>query len=85
MHLHSGAASGLRPRSLRDQRDSRRLRAAGVVAVAAPVASPLQGAVPAIRGGRSWCVTSRNEASSSDTLHALIAHMFPQKPSPWAC
>lgn len=85
MHLHSGAASGLRP--CRCGTD------------AAPKGSPHSpGARRADDGGsdREGCVsfagvlflqfgeeTRRvhitHEVSSLDTLHALIAHMFPQK------
>lgn len=84
MHLHSGAASGLRP--CRCGTDD------------APEGSPHSpGAKPADRGsdregGVSFAgvlflqfgeetrrVHITHEVSSLDTLHALIAHMFPQK------
>lgn len=82
VHLHSGAASGLRPCLCGTS--------------ATPEASPSRrrggGGGPDTKGGVSFAgvlflqfgeetrrVHITHEVSSLDTLHALIAHMFPQK------
>lgn len=84
MHLHSGAASGLRP--------CRCGTGAAPEASSHPPGKP-RGGAGADRGcGLSFAgvlflqfgeetrrVHITHEVSSLDTLHALIAHMFPQK------
>ena len=82
MHLHSGAASGLRPCLCGTS--------------GTPEGSPNRrrggGGGPDTKGGVSFAgvlflqfgeetrrVHITHEVSSLDTLHALIAHMFPQK------
>lgn len=84
MHLHSGAASGLRPclcgtsAAPEGPSHSPRRRGAGGGTDSAGGIS-FAGVLFLQFGEETRRVHITHEVSSLDTLHALIAHMFPQK------
>ena len=91
MHLHSGAASGLRPclcgtgatteapTCSPGQRQRRRRGGGGGSGGGGNDSISFTGVLFLQFGEETRRVHITHEVSSLDTLHALIAHMFPQK------